>query len=233
MTSDSPPGAAASHNRACCIRASGSPPWGPGRELSAAAGSSPSEGRRTIGPMSVLRTIAATHLLSTADRRLLGLGTRKRVPTADRSIHTPVLVGLEQLALAQGDVVPGRVAAVLSLPDGDDNASAEAHLTLNPLNLEPVVKAQSGGQRLVLASAKCPAPAGMNVLVDVMLDYGWRLLAGSKPHLQAVRWPRLLAYLSGGSGGLPILAPAALWDQALQSVLHSATARAQVSALRL
>ena len=84
-----------------------------------------------------------------------------------------------ELALVQGDDARGRVAAVmLSLPDGDDTASAEARLTLDPLHLEPVVGARSGGQRLVLTSAECPAQAGLDVLVYVMHDYGWWLLAG-------------------------------------------------------
>ena len=122
-------------------------------------------------------------------------------------------------------------AVLLSLPDGDDNASAEARLTSDPVHLEPVVEAQSGGQRLVLASAECPALAGVDVLVDVMHDYGWRLLAGGKPHLEAVQLTRLLDCLPGGPDGQPILAPAASWDQVLQTLLNSATARAPVSVL--
>ena len=95
-----------------------------------------------------------------------------------------ILIGPKHLALVQGDDVTSCVAVVLlSLPDGDDNASAEACLTLNPLHLEPLVEAQPRGQRLVLASAQCPAQADVDVLVDVMQHYGWRLLAGGKPHL--------------------------------------------------
>ena len=84
--------AAAIHSRACCMRAPGKPTpcgtsatskgvRGAGRASSTAAGSSPRDGRRAMGPMSLLRTTAATHRLSSADRRLPGLGTRRRVPT--------------------------------------------------------------------------------------------------------------------------------------------------------
>ena len=83
----------------------------------------------------------------------------------------------------------------------------------------------------MLASAECPARADVDVLVDVMQHYGWRLLAGGKPLLQAVRWPILLDCLSSGSGGQQDLAPAASWDQAPRSLLSSATTRALVNAL--
>ena len=62
---------------------------GAGRASNTAAGSSPRDGRRAMGPMSLLRTTAATHRLSSADRRLPGLGTRRRVPTVDMRAHTP------------------------------------------------------------------------------------------------------------------------------------------------
>ena len=42
-----------------------------------------------IVPIFLLRTITATHRLSTVDRRLLGLGTRSRVPTVESGAHTP------------------------------------------------------------------------------------------------------------------------------------------------
>ena len=74
----------------------------------------------------------------------------------------------EQLALVHGDDVGGRVVALLlSLPDADDGVSVEARLTLDPLHLEPVVEAHSGGQRLVPASVECPAQAKVDVLVDL------------------------------------------------------------------
>ena len=55
-------------------------------------------------------------------------------------------VGSKQLARIQGDDAPGRVTAVLlSLPEGDDNASVNARRTLDTLDLEPLLEAQSRG----------------------------------------------------------------------------------------
>ena len=54
---------------------------------------------------------------------------------------------------------------------------------------------------------------------------------GGKPHLRAVRWPRLLEYLSGGLDGPPVLTPTSTWDEAKQSLLNSATARALANAI--
>ena len=83
----------------------------------------------------------------------------------------------------------------------------------------------------MFASAECPAQADVDVLVDVMQDYEWRMLAGGKPRFQAVRWPRPLDCLAGGSSGPEVLAPVASWHQALRSLLNSATARVLVNAL--
>ena len=62
---------------------------GAGRASNTAAGSSPRDGRCVMGPMSLLRTTAATHRLSSADRRLPGLDTLRGFPTADMRAHTP------------------------------------------------------------------------------------------------------------------------------------------------
>ena len=59
----------------------------------------------------------------------------------------------------------------MSLPDGDDNASADARHTLDTLDLEPAVEAQSRGQQLVIASAQCPSQAGVDVIVEIAQDY--------------------------------------------------------------
>ena len=82
---------------------------------------------------------------------VLGMGEMEHY---DRSLRRvirqrcmAVQMGSKQLKLVRGDNAPGRVAAgLLSLPDGDANASVETRLTLNPLHLELVVEAQSGGQ---------------------------------------------------------------------------------------
>ena len=97
---DIPPSAAATRSRACRSRASGCSMWcptsattigarGAAKAPSAAASNSLSEGRRMIGPMSLLTTIAATRCLSTVDKRLPGLSTRRRVPTVDSSACMP------------------------------------------------------------------------------------------------------------------------------------------------
>ena len=67
--------------------------------------------------------------------------------------------------------------------------------------------------------------------MEIAQHYGLRLLAGGKPSLRAVRWPRLLEYLSGGLGGQPVLIPASTWDQAKHRLLNSATACARAGAL--
>ena len=157
-------------------------------------------------PLCSLPILAVATVLDMGELWLYDRRLRRVIPEGQRCMA--ILIGPKQLALVQGDNTPGRVAAVLlPLPDGDDNASAKARLTWDPLHLEPVVEAQSSGQRLVIASANCPTQARVDVIVDVVLDYGWRLLPGGKPHLRAVRWPRLLECLAGGSGEQPILAP--------------------------
>ena len=80
----------------------------------------------------------------------------------------------------------------------------------------------------MVASAECPSQAGVDIIVGIVHDYGWRLLAGGKVHLRALRWPRLLP---GESGMQPVLALVASWDQALRSMLNSPTAGASVRTL--
>ena len=93
------------------------------------------------------------------------------------------------------------------------------------------MEAQPRGQRLVIPSTQCPTRASADVIVDVVQNYGWWLRARGKPHLRVVHWPELLECLSGQLCGQPILALAASWEAAPQSLLHSATACALVSAL--
>ena len=78
---------------------------------------------------------------------------------------------------------------LLSLPDGDDNMATDARHTLDTLDLEPVVEAQSGRQRLVIVSAQRLGQAGVDTIVEVVHNYGSRLVAGGKPSLWAVRFP--------------------------------------------
>ena len=135
-----------------------------------------------------------------------------------------VLVGSKHLARIHGDNAPGRVtAAWLSLPDRDDNALADARHTLDTFDLEPVVEAESGAQRLVIAWPQSPSQARVNVVMEVGQGYGCRLLAGGKLRLRAVRWPRLLKYLSQGLDGQSFLAPTSTLDKGKRSLLNSAT----------
>ena len=143
-----------------------------------------------------------------------------------------VLVGSKQLAHIQGDDTSGRITEVLlSLPEGDNNAAADARHTLDALGLEPIVEAPSGRHHMVIASAQSPGPAGVDVIRKIAQDYGWKLLACGKQGLRVVRWPWLLRRLSGKLDGKPVLAPVSTWDQARQSLLQSATARAPAGAL--
>ena len=137
---DIPPSAAAAiHTRACCMRAPGSPTLcgtfarskgvrGAGRASNTAAGSSPRDGRRAMGPMSLLRTTAATHRLSSADRRLPGLGTLRRVPTADMRAHTP-----QSLVLPAGRCTCAARASA-------SRCSAPGHPALWPLGAMRIVR---------------------------------------------------------------------------------------------
>ena len=58
---------------------------------------------------------------------------------------------------------------------------------------------------MVIASARSPAPAGVDVIGEIAQDYGWKLLASGKQGLWLVRWPRLLERLSGKLDGQPFL----------------------------
>ena len=143
-----------------------------------------------------------------------------------------VLVGCKQLARIQRDEAPGCITEVsLSVPQGDDNVAAEAGHTSDALGPEPVMETRSGGQRMVIASSRLSGSAGMDVIGEVVHDYGWKLLTSGKQSLRVVRWPRLLEHLSGTLDGRPFLDPVSTWDQARRSLLRSATARAQASAL--
>ena len=79
-------------------------------------------------PVLVVASVLGMGKLWLYDRQL-----RRVVPVAEGQRCMAVLVGSKHLARIQGDDAPGRVTAVLlSLPDGDDNASADARHTLDP-----------------------------------------------------------------------------------------------------
>ena len=99
------------------------------------------------------------------------------------------LVGSKQLSRIKGDDALGGVTEVLvSVAEGDDNVATDARHTLDALDLGLVVEAQCGGQRLVVASARSPGQAMIDIIWEIVQDDGWRLLAGGKPSLPAIWW---------------------------------------------
>ena len=88
-----------------------------------------------------------------------------------------VLVGSKQLARIQGDDAQGHITdALFSLSEGDDNVAADARHTIDALRLKAVVEAPSGGERMVLVSPGGPRLAGVDVIGEIVHEYGWELL---------------------------------------------------------
>ena len=81
---------------------------------------------------------------------------------------------------------------MFSLPEGDDNVAADARHTLDTLGVAAVVEARTGGQRLVLASARSPRLDGVDVIGEIVQDDGCELLTHGTQSHKMVRWPRLL-----------------------------------------
>ena len=120
---------------------------------------------------------------------------------------------------------------MFSLPEGDNHVAADARHTLDTLGLTADVEARAGGQRLVLASARCPGLDGVDVIGEIVRDYGWELLTHGTRSPKFARWPRLLESLPVMPGGQPILHPVSTCDEARRSLLSCATARALAGAL--
>ena len=121
-------------------------------------------------PLCSLPVLAVATVLDVGELWLYDRQLRSVVPVAEGQTCMAVRVGSKQLARIQGDDAPGRITEVLLLlPDGDDNASPDARHTLDTLDLEPVVEAQSGGQRSVIVSAQSPSP---DAIVEIAQDYG-------------------------------------------------------------
>ena len=143
-----------------------------------------------------------------------------------------VLVGSKQLARVQGDDAQGHVTeAMFSLPEGDDHVAADARHTLDTLGLMAVVEARAGGQRLVLAPARGPGLDGVDVIREIVRDYGWELLTHGTRSPKVAWCPRLLESLPVMPDGQPILRPVSTWDEARRSLLSCATARAVAGSL--
>ena len=166
-------------------------------------------------PLCSLPILAVATMLDVGALWLYDRQLRRVIPVAEGRRSMAVLVGSKQLAQIHGDVAPGRITELpLSLPDGDDSVAADARHTMDALSPEALVEARSGGQRMVIMSARGPGPAGVDIIEEVVQDYGWKLLASGKPRLRAVRWRRLLECLSGTLDGRPVLDPVFTWDDA-------------------
>ena len=194
---------------------------------------SPREGLPVLQqPLCSLPVLAVATVLSVGVLWLYDLQLQRIIPVAEGQWSMAVMVGSQQLARIQGDNAQGHITEVLlSLPEGDDNVAADARHTLDALGLEPVVEVRSGGQCMVIPSARSPGPGGLDVLGEIAQGYGWKLLASGEQSLRVVRWPRLLEHLSGKLDGQPVLVPVSTWDQARRSLLPNATARALAGAL--
>ena len=157
---------------------------------------------------------------------------RRVIPAVTERRSMAVLVGSKQLARVQGDDAQGHVTkAMFSLPEGDDNVAADARHTLDTLGLAAVIEAGTGGQRLVLASARGRGLDGVDVAGEIVRDYGWELLTHGTHSPKVARWPRLLESLPVMSNGQRILRPVSTWDATRSSLLSCATARALAGAL--
>ena len=157
---------------------------------------------------------------------------RRAIPAVAERRSMAVFVGSKQLARVQGDDTQSRVTdAMFSLPEGDDHVAADARHTLDALGLTAIVEARAGGQRLVLASARGPGQDGVDVIGEVLRDYGWELLTHGTGSPKVGRWPRLLESLPMMPNGRRILRPVSTWEEARRSLLSCATARALAGAL--
>ena len=104
--------------------------------------------------------------------------------------------------------------------------AADARHTLDTLGVAAVVEARAGGQHLVLASARGPGLDGVDVIREVMRDYGWELLTHGTRSPKVARWPRLLEGLPMMPNGRPILRLVSTWDEARRSLLRCHSTRA-------
>ena len=183
-------------------------------------------------PLCNLPVLAVAVVLDVGTLWLYDRHLRRAILAVPERRSMAVLVGSKQMARVQGDNAQGHVTeAMFSLPEGDDHVAADARHTLDTLGLAAVVEARAGGQRLVLASARGPRPDGVDVIAEIVRDYGWELLAHGTRSPKVARWPRLLESLPVMSNGQPILRSVSTWDEARRSLLNCATARALAGAL--
>ena len=183
-------------------------------------------------PLCNLPVLAVPAMLDVGALWLYDRQLRRLIPAETGQRSMAVLVGSKQLARIQGDDAHGHVTeALFSLPEGDDNVAADARHTIDDLGLKAVVEARSGGQRMVLVSARGPGLAGVDVIGEMVQDFGPELLTNSARSLKVARWPRLLESLPMMSNGQPILGPVTTWEEARRGLLNCATTRALAGAL--
>ena len=183
-------------------------------------------------PLCSLHVLAVVVVLDVGTLWLYDRQLRRAIPAVTERRSMAVLVGSKQLAQVQGDDAQGHVTeAMFSLPQGDDHVADDARHTLDTLGLMAVVEARAGGQRLVLASARGPGMDRVDVIGEIVRDYGWELPTHGKRSPKVARWPRLLESLPMMPNGHPILRPVSTWDEARHSLLSCATARALAGAL--
>ena len=183
-------------------------------------------------PLCSLPILAGAVVLDVGTLWLYDRQLRRAIPAVTEQQSMAVLVGSKQLARVQGDNAQDHVTeAMFSLPEGDDHVAADARHTLDTLGLAAVIEARAGGQRLVLASARSPEQDGVDVIGEVLRDYGWELLAHGTHSPKVAPSPRLLESLPVMVEGRPILRPVSTWEEARRSLLSCATARTLVGAL--
>ena len=183
-------------------------------------------------PLCSLPVLAVAVVLDVGTLWLYDRQLQRAIPAVTEQRSMAVLVGSKQLARVQGDDAQGHVTeAMFSLPEGGDHVGADAHHTLDTLGLAAVVEARAGGQRLVLASARGPGLDGVDVIGQIVRDYGWELLTHGTRSPKVAWWPRLLKSLPVMPGGQPILRPVSTWDEVRRSPLSCATTRALAGAL--
>ena len=129
-------------------------------------------------PLCSLPILAVAVVVDVGTLWLYDRQLRRAIPAVTEQRSMAVLVGSKQLARVQGDDAQGHVTeAMFSLPEGDDHVAVDARHTLDTLGLAAVIEARAGGQRLVLASARGPGQDGVDVIGEVLRDYGLELLA--------------------------------------------------------
>ena len=120
-------------------------------------------------PLCDLPVLAVATMLDVGTMWLYDRQLRRVIPAATGQRSLAVLVGSKHFARIQGEDAQGHITeALLSLPEGDDNVAADAHHTMDALSLKAVVEARSGGQRMVIASAKGRGLAGVDVIGEII-----------------------------------------------------------------